>query len=93
MDDTEREELLAALHDHLEATEDLAIHHAANRWLGEAEAVAADLVGEEVPEAVVRKRVAQVRELLEAIDETENPEADEHVAAALRIADAIDDRL
>ena len=91
-DDAEIEALLATLRDHIEATEELPIAREANLWLGEAQAVATDAARGGSP-AVVRERVGQVRELLERIDGTEHPEADERVAAALATASEIERRL
>jgi hypothetical protein len=81
-----REELLADLHDHLVATAELPIDRDANRWIGEAEAVAADLAANDLPPSTVAERVGHVRDLLAEVEETDNPEADEHVAAAREIA-------
>ena len=71
---------------HLEATEELPLPSRTHQWLGEAQAAAADAVGDDVPESVVRKRATQVRELLSHVEETGEPEADEHVDAAREIA-------
>ncbi|WP_101295499.1 hypothetical protein [Halegenticoccus soli] len=86
-------ELLADLHAHLEATAELPIRREANLWLGEAEAVAADVAGGDASEETVRARVEQIRTLLERIDETENAAADERVEAALELAAAVENRL
>lgn len=83
------EDAVSELHAHLAATGELPIDREANRWLGEAEAVAADLVGADVPRTVVESRVGDVRELLSHVSETGQPDADDHVAAAIRVADAI----
>lgn len=77
-----------AVHDHLAATEELPLDRDATRWIAEAEAVAADL-REVDDEAVVRRRMGHVRELLANVDETGHPEADDHVAAATELADEI----
>lgn len=77
---------LRDLHAHLVATEELPVRPAASPWLGEAEAVAADLVDADLPPAVVRERVAHVRRLLSAVETTGHAEADDHVAAARRLA-------
>jgi hypothetical protein len=83
------EERLQALHDHLAATAERPLEASANRWLGEAEAVAADALVAEDPVAV-RKRVAQVRELLSNVDGTGDEAADRHVDQARSLAEAID---
>ncbi|MFC4357220.1 hypothetical protein ACFO0N_04560 [Halobium salinum] len=87
----------ADLHAHLEATEEQPIDATANRWIGEAEAVAGDVAalaaGEDVDESVVAERVGHVRELLSNVDETGDSGADEHVAAARAEAEGIIDRI
>lgn len=80
---------LAALHDHLAATAELPVERSASRWLGEAEALAADLRESELSEDVVADRLATIEELLSEVEETSDERADEHVAAAReRLADA-----
>jgi hypothetical protein len=83
------DELLASLHDHLEATEELPLDESANRLLGEAEAVAADAAQGNISDDVARERVEKVSELLAEIDDTGHDEGDQHVAAARRAADRI----
>ncbi|MEF8785599.1 MAG: hypothetical protein V5A45_06665 [Haloarculaceae archaeon] len=83
------DELLASLHDHLEATEELPLDESANRLLGEAEAVAADAAQGSISDDVARERVEKVSELLAEIDDTGHDEGDQHVAAARRAADRI----
>ncbi|PSQ50871.1 hypothetical protein BRD15_00700 [Halobacteriales archaeon SW_6_65_15] len=84
---------MSDLHAHLEATAELPVETRASQWLGEAEAVVADAVGPDVPEAVVEKRVGQVRMLLSNVAGTGNETADDHVAAARELVDEIEDRL
>lgn len=84
--DEDTAERVAALHDHLAATDSLPIDHRANRWLGEAEAVAADLHQEDATPDVVRERAGHVVHLLENAGDTDSDEADQHVAAALELA-------
>lgn len=83
------DELLASLHDHLEATEELPLDKSANRLLGEAEAIAADATQEDLSGDVARERVRNVSELLAKIDGTGSDEGDQHVAAARRAATRI----
>lgn len=85
----ETNDLIKSLHGHLKATEEMAIRTEANRWLGEAQAIAADLAEEELPEQAVEKRVDQVRELLSNIEETDNTEADERIQASLEVVEKI----
>lgn len=77
------------LHRHLEATAELPIDPKTNRWLGEAEAVARDAATSDLDDATVRKRVGQVRRLLEEADETGHEEADAHLESARELCAAI----
>jgi hypothetical protein len=86
------DELLASLHDHLAATEELPLEESANRLLGEAEAIAGDTAQGTLTEDVARERVENVAELLAEIDGTGHEEGDQHVAAARRAADRILDQ-
>jgi hypothetical protein len=92
-DATDVLDLVSDLHAHLEATAELPVETRASQWLGEAEAVVADAVGPDVPEAVVEKRVGQVRMLLSNVEGTGNETADDNVAAARELVDEIEDRL
>ncbi len=74
------------LHDRLRATAERPVEPTASRWIGEAEAVAGDLVGEEVEPEVLETRVGHVADLLDHADETGDPEANEHVAVAREVA-------
>ena len=73
---------LRALHDHLAATGELPVERTASHYLGEAEAVVADALAPSADEDVVRRRVAQARDLLSEVQQTGDEAADEHVAAA-----------
>ena len=88
----DRQALAAELLAHLEATEELPLPDRTHRWLGEAQAAAADAVGRDVPETVVRKRAGQVVELLDHVEETGEPEADEHVDAARELGERLVER-
>lgn len=91
MTDDETMDRVAEVHEHLAATQELPVETAASRWLGEAEAVAADLVDDDVPEDVVRERMGHVLDLLANVEETGHPEADEHVRMArATVADLLD---
>lgn len=79
---TSPEQLVADLHAHLAATAELPVERSAARVLGEAEAVAADLDGADVSPTVVRERAAVIGELLDHVEETGHPVADEHVEDA-----------
>lgn len=77
------------LHDHLAATRARPVERDASRWIAEAEAVAADVAGDEVSERVLARRLGHVRDLLANVDGTEDPEADAHLRAARRLVDAL----
>jgi hypothetical protein len=74
----------AALYEHLSATAELPIERSASRLLGEAEAVADDL--RDCKPEIQRQRAAVVLELLDAIEETGNSDADRHLECAQAIA-------
>lgn len=97
MSDERARREVRALHAHLAATAERPVPREASRWLGEAEAVAADaetaVAGEDVPREVVAERIGQVRELLANVDSTGDDAADEHVAAAKDLARALDEQL
>jgi len=82
-------ERVRKLHANLEATAERPVERSAGRWLGEAEAVAADAAQGDPPPAVVHKRVEQVQKLLANVGETGDDRADERVAAARRLAAAV----
>lgn len=88
---TSRKQLVADLHAHLAATAELPVERSAARVLGEAEAVAADLDGADVSPAVVRERAAVIGELLDHVEETGHPVADEHVEDARGCVAALTD--
>ena len=86
-------ESVRELHSHLEATASLPVAEEANRWLGEAEAVAAGAVAliettdaEDAPPAALETRLEQVLELLAEVETTGSADADERVRAARDLA-------
>lgn len=83
---------VAELHRQLRATEELPVEREAGWRLGEAQALAADIDEGDVDGDVVRKRAAEIGELLAAIDGTGDREADDHVAAARELAERIASR-
>ena len=85
-------ELVQALAAHLAATEELPLETEANRWLGEAQAVASDLVEAEVTDEALADRVETVLELLSEAEKTGHEGADAHVAAARRAGERILER-
>jgi hypothetical protein len=93
MDDrADLDSLVESLHDHLETTQELPVETTASRWIGEAEAVVADVVGG-APEAAIEKRVGQARHLLENVEGTGAPEADDHVERARELVERIEERI
>lgn len=66
----------------LRATEELPVERSAARWIGEAEAVAVDIAQGDPDADTIARRVGHVAELLENVDGTGHPDADERVAAA-----------
>jgi hypothetical protein len=85
-------ELVEELHHHLTATQELPVETTASRWIGEAEAVVGDVVGG-APEPAIEKRVGQASHLLENVEDTGDPTADDHVAQAKTLVDRIERRL
>ena len=79
-------ERVERLHAELEATEESPVDRTASRWIGEAQAVAADAASGELNEEVVRERVGHVVELLGHVEGTGDDAADEHVATARDLA-------
>jgi hypothetical protein len=67
--DPDLEPLLVDLYERLRATGELPVEETGTRWLGEAQAVAGDVVGC-APEAAVEKRIVQVDRLLSNVEET-----------------------
>jgi hypothetical protein len=86
-------ELVAALEAHLAATEELPLEEDANRWLGEAHAVAGDVHESDLDDETLVERLETVVELLEEVETTGHEDADEHVAAARRAAQRVLDRI
>lgn len=77
------------LHEQLAATLELPVERNASRWLGEAEAVVDDLIGTETDRDVIYRRVSQVLDLLEHVDDTGDKRADEHLSTAKQLAGKI----
>ncbi len=85
----ELDELVGQLHDHLVATAELPIERTANRWLGEAEAVARDAATNDLDVATTTTRVEQVRHLLTEAGELECDTAEDHRRAACELCERI----
>ncbi|WP_256301327.1 hypothetical protein [Haloarchaeobius salinus] len=73
---------LADLAATLRRTEEYPVDRVANRWLGEAEAVAGDLADADLPDEVVHERLGHVEHLLSNVDGTGSAEADALVERA-----------
>ncbi len=86
MTDRDRAELVVDLHDHLVATRERPVEQTAQRWIGEAEAVAGDLVNRDVEPSVLDKRIRQVQSLLAEVEDTEDPTTTAHIEAARELA-------
>lgn len=82
----EVEEKVEKLHDHLAATQELPVELTASRWIGEAEAVAGDLVGSDTDVEVIYRRIRHVVDLLENVDTTGHETANHHLAEAKQLA-------
>jgi hypothetical protein len=80
-------ERVAQLHEHLAATAERPVERTASRWIGEAEAVAGDLVDADLDPAVLARRLGHVAALLENVEETGDQAAAEHVESARALAD------
>jgi len=76
---------LDELADHLRATGERPVERTANRWLGEAEALAVDLAEHDLDPATRQKRLSKIDDLLSNVDGTGDDHADDHVAAAREI--------
>jgi hypothetical protein len=90
MDDATLDERLAELAEQLTATAERPVETTASRWLGEAEAVAADLADGAVDREVVAERIGHVRRLLSEVETTGDETADDHVETARDIAARIE---
>lgn len=86
-DESSERELADRLYRELEATEELPIDHRANRWIGEAQAVADEIV--EADAETRRAGAEQVVGLLDSVGETGNEEADRRIERALSLAERL----
>ncbi|AGN02808.1 hypothetical protein L593_14345 [Salinarchaeum sp. Harcht-Bsk1] len=93
-DDTaDLDESLEAIHEHLAATQELPVERTPSRWIGEAEAVAADLATADLDAPVVRERLGHVRSLLSEVETTGDDAADDHLSRARSVTETAIDRL
>ncbi len=89
MTETDVRALVEELARELEATAERPVERTASRWIGEAEAVAAGIVGPDVEMAVIEERIGHVDRLLSEVETTGDPTADEHVDAATQLVERI----
>ena len=88
-------ERVERLHAELEATEERPVDRTASRWIGEAQAVAADAADlasdadDEGTRATVRERIGHVADLLSNVEETGDADADDRVATARSLAERV----
>lgn len=87
--DDRLEDRLDALYEHLAATAERPVARPASAYLGEAEAVVRDLVERPAAAETVRARAEHVVDLLGEVGDTEDDVTDEHVAAALSLAEEL----
>jgi hypothetical protein len=88
-DETERGDVVVALHEALAATAERPVERTASRWLGEAEAIAADLVDAPDDPELIRDRAAHIVSLLENVDDTGDGTANDRVETAKALADRL----
>ncbi|WP_309484903.1 hypothetical protein [Halorhabdus salina] len=87
--DDERRRAVEELHDHLAGTAERPLDRTANRWIGEAQALAADLRTAPDDPDLVRKRAADIASLLAEVDDIDDPTANDHLTAAAELADRL----
>ena len=85
-DGTDSLDAVLELHEVLAATAERPVERTASRWIGEAEAIAADLVDAPDNPELVRDRAEHIVSLLENVNETEDQAAAEHVETAKALA-------
>jgi len=90
---TDVSELVDELHDELRATEELPVDRTAGRWIGEAQAVAADVAEGDPSEPVIRERVGHVRRLLSEVEDAGDEAATERVERARDLVEEILQRI
>lgn len=85
-DRPDHSKMIFELHEALAATAERPVERTASRWIGEAEAIAADLVDTPNDPELIRDRTTHIVSLLENVDETEDQVATEHVETARELA-------
>jgi hypothetical protein len=84
--ETARQNVVIELHESLAATAERPVERTASRWIGEAEAIAADLIHAPDDPGVIQDRATHIVSLLENVDETVDQVATDHVEAAKALA-------
>ena len=77
------------LAEHLQATGERPVERTAARWLGEAEAIAADLAHGDLDPDAEATRLDQLEHVLSHVETTGDETADEHLAAARDLLDSL----
>jgi hypothetical protein len=80
---------LGRLADHLRETGERPVERTAARWLGEAEAIAADLAHGDLEPAAQATRLDQLEHVLSNVETTGDETADDHLAAARDLLDSL----
>jgi hypothetical protein len=81
-----RRDVVIELYESLAATAERPVERTASRWIGEAEAIAADLIDAPDDPDVIHDRATHIVSLLENVDETGDQVATEHVELAKALA-------
>ena len=85
-DKVDRPDLIFELHEELAATAERPVERTASRYIGEAEAIAADLINAPTDPELVRDRATHIVSLLENVKETGDQAATERVDTARALA-------
>ena len=87
--DDERRRAVEELHDHLAGTAERPLDRTVNRWIDEAQALAADLRTAPEDADLVRQLAADIASLLAEVNDIDDPTANDHVTAAAELADRL----
>jgi len=85
-DKADRSDIIFELHEELAATAERPVERTASRYIGEAEAIAADLINAPTDPELVRDRATHIISLLENAKETGDQAATERVETARTLA-------
>ena len=84
--EADRSEIIFELHEELAATAERPIEQTPSRYIGEAEAIAADLIDAPTDRELIRDRATHIVSLLENVKETGDQAATERVETAKTLA-------